>query len=71
MKKIMFFAVALAAVSLASCGNGNKEANADTTSVVADTEVAVVETPTDTVVAATDSVVAAPAAEVAPADSAK
>lgn len=71
MKKIMFFAVALAAVSLASCGNGNKEANADTTAVVEETEVAVVETSTDTVVAATDSVAAAPAAEAAPADSAK
>ena len=71
MKKIMFFAVALAAVSLASCGNGNKEANADTTSVVEEAAVEVVETPTDTTVAVADTVAAAPAAEAAPADAAK
>lgn len=71
MKKIMFFAVALAAVSLASCGNGNKEANPDTTAVVEEGAVEVVETPTDTTVAVADTVAAAPAAEAAPADSAK
>lgn len=66
MKKILFFAAALAVVSLASCGNGEKGEAVDSDTVVVE-EVQVVEavdtTAGDTVVAAAVDA----AAEVVPA----
>lgn len=45
MKKVLYFAAALAVVSLASCGNGEKGAEGDTTVVVGEEEIEVTAEP--------------------------
>lgn len=61
MKKILFVAAAVAALSLASCGNGDKDANAQDSDTIIEVDamqsVTPVDTLGDTVVAVVNTVV--------------